>query len=83
MASRALLADVIKYKKFFYNSSYANYDACLNFGFRLVPQKELLDALQKDFEQMLRSGMFYGKQPSFENVIREIRALEKALNTEV
>lgn len=29
LADRALLADVVKHKKVFYNASYANYDACL------------------------------------------------------
>jgi hypothetical protein len=29
VADRALLADVVKHKKVFYNASYANYDACL------------------------------------------------------
>jgi hypothetical protein len=80
MLDRDLLFDVVKYKKYFYNSSYANYDACLKWQFRLVPEKRLLEVLNKDFEQMLRSGMFYGKPPVFANVIKTVGELEQLLN---
>jgi hypothetical protein len=33
----ALLADVVKPQKVFYNASYANYDACLAGQLRLIP----------------------------------------------
>lgn len=80
MLDRDLLFDVVKYKKYFYNSSYANYDACLKWQFRLVPEKRLLEVLNKDFEQMLRSGMFYGKPPVFADVIKTVGELEQLLN---
>jgi hypothetical protein len=39
---RALLEDVVKHKKVFYNASYANYDACLTGQLRLIPQDAVL-----------------------------------------
>jgi Nucleotidyl transferase AbiEii toxin, Type IV TA system len=78
---RNLLADVIKYKKLFYNSSYANYDACLKSALRLVPEDILLDVLEQDFEQMLDSGMFYGKQTTFSKIIETIKLLEQSINS--
>lgn len=79
IANRALLADVIKYKKLFYNSSFANYDDCLSSSLKLVPQKALIAALESDFQQMLEAGMFYGT-PSFEEIIGDIRELEALIN---
>lgn len=79
---RNLLADVVKHKKLFYNSSYANYDACLKSALRLVPEKILLTALEQDFEQMLDSGMFYGKQTTFPKIIDTIKLLELSINSQ-
>ena len=80
IANSELLADVVKYKKLFYNSSYANYDACLKSAFRLVPGDILLKALERDFEQMILSGMFYDEQPVFSDVVESVISLEKLLN---
>lgn len=49
LEDRELLADVVKHKKVFFNASYANYDACISGGFRLLPEKAVLGALQTDF----------------------------------
>jgi hypothetical protein len=76
---RELLVDVIKHKKLFYNASYANYDACLKGGFKLLPEESLLEALRKDFDQMLEAGMFYST-PSFDEIIRHLSQLEKTIN---
>lgn len=80
IADRALLSDVIKYKKLFYNSSYANYDDCLDSSLKLMPQGSLITALEKDFQQMREAGMFYGT-PSFEEIIKDILELEILINT--
>lgn len=79
IADRALLADVIKYKKLFYDASYANYDDCLASALKLLPGSAFIDALEKDFQQMLEAGMFYGT-PSFAEIINDIRELEALIN---
>lgn len=80
LTDRALLVDVVKHKKVFFSSSYANYDACLSGGLRLVPDAAMLEELRSDFEQMRAAGMFYGKPPSFDRIIDTLRSLEASIN---
>lgn len=75
---RALLVDVIKYKKLFYNASYARYDDCVT-ALKLVPAKQLLAALQKDFDEMIEAGMFYDT-PDFDQIMKDITELERMIN---
>lgn len=80
LADRALLADVVKQKKVFFNVGHANYDACLAGKLRLVPDAPLLDAVAADLRAMIDGGMFYGERPSFEAIIGRLRALESEIN---
>jgi hypothetical protein len=80
VADRALLADVVKHKKVFYNASYANYDACLAGQLRLIPEDAALAALRDDFQRMIGAGMFIGEPPAFDAIIDRLRALETAIN---
>ena len=80
MADRALLADVVKHKKIFYNASYANYDACLARQIRLIPEGAALAALRDDFQRMIGAGMFIGEPPAFDTIVDRLRALETAIN---
>lgn len=77
---RALLADVVKHKKVFYNASYANYDACLTGQLRLIPEDAVLAALHDDFQRMIGAGMFIGEPPAFDTIVERLRALETAIN---
>jgi len=77
---RALLADVVKHKKVFYNASYANYDACLTGQLRLIPEDAVLTALRIDFDRMIGAGMFIGEPPAFDTIVERLRALETAIN---
>lgn len=83
VADLALLADVVKHKKVFYNASYANYDACLTGQFRLIPQESALAALRDDFQRMIDAGMFIGEPPAFSTIVDRLRALEAAINQTV
>lgn len=80
LADRALLADVVKHKKVFFDSAYANYDACLSGGLRLVPDESVLVELRTDFERMRGAGMFYGESPSFDHITDRLRELETTIN---
>jgi hypothetical protein len=80
VANRALLADVVKHKKAFYTSSYANYDACLAGQLRLIPEDAALAALRDDFQRMIGAGMFIGEPPTFDAIVDRLRALEAAIN---
>ncbi len=80
VANRALLANVVKHKKAFYNASYANYDACLAGQLRLIPGDAALAALRDDFQRMISAGMFIGEPPAFDAIVDRLRALETAIN---
>ncbi len=77
---RALLADVVKHKKVFYDASYANYDACLAGQLRLIPDDSALAALCDDFQCMIDAGMFIGKPPAFHAIMDRLLILETAIN---
>ena len=80
VADRALLADVVKHKKVFYNVSYANYEACLAGQLRLIPEDAALAALREDFQRMIGAGMFIGESPAFDAIVDRLRALETTIN---
>lgn len=80
LSDRALLLDVIKHKKIFYNASYANYDACITGELRLIPSDTVLTALASDFQRMIFAGMFIGDPPVFADILYRLRSLEKAIN---
>lgn len=79
--NKELLKEVIKIKKIFYNSSFAKYDDCLNGKLCLIPETVSLLKLKKDFEKMVSSGMFYNKNPEFDEIINVVHALEEKINT--
>jgi len=80
LSRRDLLTDVVRHKKIFYNTSYANYDNCLVGRMRLLPDEPALDALGEDYRRMVDAGMFIGKPPSFTAVIERLRMLETSIN---
>jgi predicted nucleotidyltransferase component of viral defense system len=78
--NRALLEDVVRHKKIFFNASYANYEACLTNQFRLIPGDDAIVELRSDYDKMLGAGMMYGESPSFDDVIAGIREIERQVN---
>jgi hypothetical protein len=82
LLDRALLKDVIDHKKVFFDAGYANYDACLTGGFRLVPDEPLLDGLGQDFNEMEASGMFDQAPPSFSEIVEVLKDVEAGINNQ-
>jgi hypothetical protein len=80
IADRQLLADVVKHKNVFFRVSYANYDACLSGGLRLIPGTALQDALRLDYEKMISDGMFEAEPPSFDSIVTRFGKLEAEIN---
>ena len=75
----ALLNDVVKHKKAFYNAPYAHYEACLEGKLRLVPGEPYLRELKIDFQKMLDAGMFYEEPSSFEDIIASLSKIEQKI----
>lgn len=80
LENRDLLVDVVKHKKVFYHTSYANYDACLVGQLRLLPDDVVLVSLAQDFQRMIDAGMFIGAPPAFVQIIGRLRLLEAEIN---
>ncbi len=79
LADTALLADVVKHKQTFYPSKWARYDLAKLGSLMLVPPKERMEALAKDYKSM--GVMIIGDPPKFENIIELLGALEREINT--
>jgi hypothetical protein len=80
LTDRELLAQVVKLKGIFFRSGFANYAACLEGRFRLIPDEPLHADLAKDYAAMIESGMFLEPPPVFADVMAQLCELEKQLN---
>lgn len=79
--NRALLEDVVRHKQVFFNASYANYEACLDNQLCLIPGDDAIAGLRNDYEKMLQAGMMYDISPSFDDIMTDIREIERHINT--
>jgi hypothetical protein len=82
LADRDLLANVVKVKKVFFNSSTADYDACLSGGLRLVPTGESMAALERDYSDMCDAGMILGDPPTFQAIMTRLTKLGQMMNSQ-
>ena len=80
LSDRALLEDVVRHKKVFFNASYANYDQCLVGKLRLVPDTDQLPALRSDYDAMRTAGIVRQDAPDFDSLIDRIRDVEATVN---
>ena len=80
LKNKDLLTDVVRFKKVFFHTGYANYDECLTGGLKLVPPDETIEALKLDYENMIEQGMFQDDPPTFDDIIARLRALEAEIN---
>lgn len=80
VASRKLLAEVVRHKKQFFYHGYANYDDCLSGNLRLVPQDQFKNVLASDFSAMKKAGMFYRDPPEFEEILEKLKTIEDTIN---
>lgn len=63
MADLPLLAQVVKHKETFY-PAWPRYDLARPGTFHLVPAKERMEALERDYKSM--AAMIFGEPPSFD-----------------
>jgi hypothetical protein len=81
LADKALLEDVIKFKKVFFHYGYAEYDLCLSGQFSLIANEQLNTLLKKDYEQMCDAEMFYDEPLIFDEITDRLAKLESRLNS--
>ncbi len=77
---RDLLEDVVRHKKVFFHSGYANYDQCLRRQLRLVPDDDQLPGLRSDYDAMRRARIVADDAQEFGSLIERIRVLEDRIN---
>ena len=68
----------IKFNEKFYYSKSSAYDKAKLGEIKLVPPKEIIEQLEKDYEKM--KNMFFGDYPSFNTMIDYLKQLEKEIN---
>ncbi|MFA4947592.1 MAG: nucleotidyl transferase AbiEii/AbiGii toxin family protein [Candidatus Krumholzibacteriia bacterium] len=73
-----LLARVVRHKRAYFQSAWANYDAAKPGSLRLVPPNSRLADLKADYQQM--QEMFTEPPPSFDEILRQLRNIEDTLN---
>lgn len=78
MDDRALLYDVVVFKKRFYSRGWADYDAVLNGACKLLPPQDRYQALKKDYEAM--ASMIFGDYPPFDTIMTILKTLEYEIN---
>jgi hypothetical protein len=78
-ADLALLAAVVRHKRIFYPSAWAQYPLASPGTFRLLPPETRLGALREDYRDM--AVMIFGDAPRFDTIIETLAKLEKELNS--
>ena len=79
LSDRSLLISVVEHKKIFFNTSYANYDLCLEGKFNLIPDGDQFEDLKMDYQNMVNSDMLYGHFLSFDEIISHVKSLTEIL----
>lgn len=74
----ALLAEVVKFKKIYFASTWANYDSAFPGTMKLVPHEALHKLLGEDYKAMRE--MFVDEPLSFDEIIARLRVLETRIN---
>lgn len=73
-----LLARVVRHKRTYFQSAWANYDTAKPGSLRLVPADSRLADLKADYQQM--HVMFIEPPPPFDEILRQLRNIEDILN---
>lgn len=78
--NRELLEDVIRVKSKLFRVGGVDYTECVEGKVQLVPESKLLQALGKDYQQMIASAMFYEPPPSFDALMAKVDELQRHIN---
>jgi predicted nucleotidyltransferase component of viral defense system len=76
-----LLARVVEHKSIFFKQPSAHYDECLKGNMQLIPSDNRKSVLAQDYEKM--RDMFFGDIPDFDDILKSLEDLEKAINDKV
>ena len=82
LARTDLLEAVVKHKRLFFRSGWANYDTAVLGSFRLVPPEERRASLETDY-RVMRETMIFGESYSFDELLAVLAEVEARLNVSV
>jgi predicted nucleotidyltransferase component of viral defense system len=78
LANIDLLEKVIAHKSLYFRSAWANYDTAKRGTFKAIPEKRVLDAMEKDYSAM--SEMFFEEVPRWSEIIDALKLFEEEFN---
>src|SRR5207302_939893 len=78
LADLPLLAQVVKHKETFYPSAWSRYDSAHPGSFHLVPVKDRMHAIERDYRNM--GVMIFGEPPALDGIMETLNALAKEIN---
>lgn len=81
ISDMGLLKAVINHKLLFFYSSWANYRSVSSGNLHLVPKKERISDIVRDYEKT--KDMIFGDAPSFEEILEILNGLEKEINEKI
>ena len=76
-----MLNNVVAFKKKFYPRAWADYDSAKPGTLKLIPPDYILDVMRKDYKGM--QEMIFGRNPSFDQIVDQLKILETEINHEV
>jgi len=79
LSNPKLLEEVVNQKSVLYPSGWAKYKDCLG-NLCLIPNDGSVKLLEQDFEKMRANAMFWQEPETFQDIIKELSALEKIIN---
>jgi predicted nucleotidyltransferase component of viral defense system len=74
-----LLEQVVAHKNVFFREAAARYDLAKPGSLRISPDPELERELRRDYREM--EEMFFGEAPAFDDILTDIRELERLVNS--
>jgi hypothetical protein len=76
-----MLNNVVAFKKKFYPRAWADYNSAKPGTLKLIPPDYILDVMRKDYKGM--QEMIFGRNPSFDQIVDQLKILETEINHEV
>ncbi len=82
LENEPLFQRVVEHREIFFRYSWVDYKTHRRGAFRLIPLEHQLEAWKKDYQAML-GPMFFGKVPSFDDILTTVGQFEEKFNSGV
>ncbi len=79
VADLSLLEHVVQHKQVFFRSGWTHYEDALLKEIKLVPPSSRLSFIKGDYQRMRE--MFFSEPPDFETILKDLKRLEKQINS--